>query len=342
MRDEIYAMHDEIRMMRDEMQTAAFELQNVVTANDTHLQMLAFALDGAEGESYEMTRERFFMNLPKPSGIERLIQLADLQLLCEFDSFCNVHGLTYWMMSGTLLGAVRHKGFIPWDDDIDLGMLRSDIEQLIELTKNDERFETTEVFDYCVTCRQVRFRYRRVDIPCFLDLFIYDLCTLEAEKALEPIKQDRARLKNALDNEKGITTWGTDRQFIDSSTDEGSLIRSLFDGVIESAYSDSGYLTSDPSKAKSAVWAADNFDGFTGRSHNFAFDVVFPVARIPFEDFVFSAPNDSESALLTLYGDYLALPKDIGTHITHVSKEVIDSPSIRSAIHELAQQTGKV
>jgi lipopolysaccharide cholinephosphotransferase len=52
----------------------------------------------------------------------REAQLIMLEMLVEFDTLCKKHGLVYWLDSGTLLGAVRHKGFIPWDDDIDLSM----------------------------------------------------------------------------------------------------------------------------------------------------------------------------------------------------------------------------
>ena len=53
-----------------------------------------------------------------------------LNLLLRFDAFCKEHNLRYSLDSGTLLGAVRHKGFIPWDDDIDLNMPRPDYDRL--------------------------------------------------------------------------------------------------------------------------------------------------------------------------------------------------------------------
>ena len=58
-----------------------------------------------------------------------------LKLLLRFDAFCKEHGLRYSLDSGTLLGAVRHKGFIPWDDDIDVSMPRPDYDRLVLLEK---------------------------------------------------------------------------------------------------------------------------------------------------------------------------------------------------------------
>lgn len=64
------------------------------------------------------------------------IKVKELELLVTFDEFCKKYDLRYFLCGGTLLGAIRHKGFIPWDDDIDLGMPRPDYEKLVELLKN--------------------------------------------------------------------------------------------------------------------------------------------------------------------------------------------------------------
>lgn len=68
----------------------------------------------------------------------REIQLAEEKMMEEFDSFCEENNLRYYMGGGTLLGAVRHKGFIPWDDDVDLYMPRPDCERLEALLNGKE------------------------------------------------------------------------------------------------------------------------------------------------------------------------------------------------------------
>ena len=61
----------------------------------------------------------------------------NLEIVKEVVKICDNHGLTYYMLGGTMLGAIRHKGFIPWDDDIDLGIPRQDYEKFLEIAPSE-------------------------------------------------------------------------------------------------------------------------------------------------------------------------------------------------------------
>ena len=63
----------------------------------------------------------------------RKLQLKELELYKKFDVFCKKNNINYFMLGGTLLGAIRHKGFIPWDDDMDFGIPREDYDRFIKL-----------------------------------------------------------------------------------------------------------------------------------------------------------------------------------------------------------------
>ena len=68
----------------------------------------------------------------------RQVQNTELEILVKFDEICKKYDIKYQLFGGTLLGAVRHRGFIPWDDDIDVCMLRSEYEKFIRLCSNDD------------------------------------------------------------------------------------------------------------------------------------------------------------------------------------------------------------
>ena len=71
------------------------------------------------------------------------VPLAHLDLLLEFDQICRLYNINYYLIGGSALGAVRHSGFIPWDEDIDVGMYRHDYEHFLEVCNrelNEEYF----------------------------------------------------------------------------------------------------------------------------------------------------------------------------------------------------------
>ena len=69
-----------------------------------------------------------------PEGsLLRVHQHRMMELLLAFDAICKRHQIRYWLIGGTLIGAARHQGFIPWDDDMDVQMLREDYLRMLEI-----------------------------------------------------------------------------------------------------------------------------------------------------------------------------------------------------------------
>ena len=139
-------------------------------------------------------QEKVLLYLERMTGLggkpleRREIQMRLLDILRDVDAFCRERGIRYSMAYGTLLGAVRHKGFIPWDDDIDLNMPRADFERFLPLFR--ERFGDkyyiyvpgeTKGYDYLlvhIMTRDVRARAltESTNLPTgiCLDLFIIE------------------------------------------------------------------------------------------------------------------------------------------------------------------------
>ena len=124
----------------------------------------------------------------------RTVQKELYKILKEIDRICEKNNIDYYLIGGTCLGAVRHKGFIPWDDDADIGMSRKDYKKFIEALKKDLSNEFTfhcyeEDKKYLVTWPAMKIRKKDTYVKeknillknkckdsdgIFVDVFIYD------------------------------------------------------------------------------------------------------------------------------------------------------------------------
>ncbi len=120
-------------------ETIKFNSENFInTATQCSLDLLT---KNADAETFESALKENLAKALKEQEekdcVLRKLQLTELEILKELDRVCRKHNLRYYVVGGTLIGAVRHKGFIPWDDDIDVSMPRKDFNKLCKIAKEE-------------------------------------------------------------------------------------------------------------------------------------------------------------------------------------------------------------
>ena len=141
----------------------------------------------------------------------------------EFDAICTKHKIPYYMLGGTMLGAIRHKGFIPWDDDMDFGVPRKYYDKLISVLEKElpERYK-------CYTyknCRQIIFPYIKITDR---NTFIYNSKEKNIDKMLIGVNIDIFPLDicDASDRKiKAVYRWIKISQMVYAKSINGSKVK---------------------------------------------------------------------------------------------------------------------
>lgn len=256
-------------------------------------------------------RMKFSDNRDSGKAVLRQAQLVMLEILRLVDDICQEHGIQYWLDGGTALGVIRHKGFIPWDDDLDICMLRKDYNRFLSIAENklpENLF--LQVFQkdigYCLHWAKIRDKCSLMEeaayknakfhkgisidiIPC--DFFPDSKFMSNVEKCLA--KAFRYRGKNLHNNmhflEKINYAASKCLCFIIPVNMENRLF-SMFKRLFRKNRSWIGYGIGTP---------------FTGR---YAHDTIFPLQQMMFEGDLFPVPNKVDRYLTALYGDYKKQP----------------------------------
>ena len=237
---------------------------------------------------------------------ERRLNTKELQdieknILAAFDSFCTENKLRYWVCGGTLLGTIRHKGFIPWDDDVDVLMPYKDYKRFIELYKNND--------DYIVSTME-----RKEDREKHFDFWgkMADKKTIVRERLGLYDVYYSAWLDIFVIN--GIPSDAMEREDLFERVDE---IRHL---SIEKFYSSGGNIYEKNSLYDEfkKLFEEIDFDkaeyvgvlGTSYREKDYTSKAVYnETLRLPFEDIMVNVPGGYKEYLDNLYGtDWMEIP----------------------------------
>lgn len=305
-----------------------------------------------DSESVDDGRRRFFASIPPASGDMRLMQLACAKLMNELDKRCRALGIDYWFAYGTLIAALSRQGFIPWDDDIDICMMREDIERLRSSLLDDSLYQVTLVYDWYPPCRQIRFCFKDQRIPCFIDLSVYDWARDASKAHDDAFRKLRLDLMSEIHGSNDFPYWKSrgylvaersghvvqvgpvdfSEQDVDKARSETPRIEGVFASYNERAY-EQGILCGKE-EATAVAYAIDNTYDAPWRRTLWPNDMIFPTHECPFESYAFLVPNKAFDVADECYPGWPYLPEDILGH-EHFSREILSDDAVRRAIEEV-------
>lgn len=258
--------------------------------------------------------------MDKNEQLEKIHGL-ELEIAKEIKRICQIHNIPYFLTAGTLLGAVRHGGFIPWDDDMDIGMLREDYERFLEACKTElgERFflQTWDtVPDYpmpfgkiCLNGTHFREEFSgdaKIHDGIFVDVFPYDNVPDDEKERKKQARRCRIckrllwvkkgmgkRLRKGPLREK-INYWGP---WLLAQILPYEAVKNYFKRILVKY---NGQETQKVVTCGSYPYQKESLER----------DWVTHLEQIPFETEMFLGYRDREAYLVYFYGDYRKLPPE--------------------------------
>ena len=279
------------------------------------------ARPGLSEEEARQIKRQAFLDMPYPGGVFALLQEGNFLLLKLLKQRCRREGISFWILGGTLLGAVRHQGFIPWDDDIDVGMLREDYLRLCKCLADDPVLRVSE---YCnnrdyngkkIFTQVVKLTLKDENSPFWVDILLYDYAghdTLLPAQLWESITNVRRNAENRLIELKDSLS----REYWDERV-ESAEDRARIDDIYRHGLSQLPAVCE-----KQFIYRSiDSVCGAWQRL--FAVEKMMPLCYLEFCGELLPAPKEYEWYLEQHFGDYLALPDDIGQmHIAYLHKRL--------------------
>lgn len=224
---------------------------------------------------YIMNKGTNICDFPKATGNLRQYQLADTELLRLFHEACQKYQLTYWLDWGTLLGAVRHNGFIPWDDDLDVSMPREDFNKAKTII-----VEEFSALGFETVVKSAIFIWDKKSMIA-LDIFAVD--QVEYDGDISVLQQKAKEFYTMCQKEYAPTGW----RKLDGIDDKREQIMGGAKGKLLycSAIEDTG-----------------------GRLYAYLPEDIYPLQTHSFEQYEFMVPHHLAEYVKVQYGDYMSYP----------------------------------
>ena len=254
-------------------------------------------------ETMQQTKERVFLQMPKATGRLRNIQLAENFILQRVKDICDANGLELFLVGGTLLGAVRHKGFIPWDNDVDIGMMLSDYRKLAELLQNDPILRADNYYNYSAGLRIPKIKFRAVDV-FWIDVLVFDLIDVTPETRDAVWKEtERANHAHMAKLQEFGRPYAGQKRSRPEANPEMDRLCAEFEAEQMKDYPYYGHGDYFCGLISTPYWSRQ------GRGIR-SCELHFPLLKdaLEFEGKRYSVWNNYELTLAQFYGDYWSLP----------------------------------
>lgn len=243
------------------------------------------------------------------------LKKIQLEILKNVADFCEKNQITYFLQYGTLIGALRHKGFIPWDDDIDIGMLRPDYEKfLATYNLSSERYKVCDVsnskqhmwaFGKVVDTHTVLYEpdEHGVKTSVNIDVFVFDNATENEKKRYKQfIYSRRMTTLNNIRTRLWLSDKGTFNSFV-------KRLIYPFLLVVPKNY----FAKKIVKKAKKNMSIQTSLVGDFCERNPILFyerELFAETIKVEFEGELFNAPKGYDGWLRKIYGDYMQLPPE--------------------------------
>jgi lipopolysaccharide cholinephosphotransferase len=243
------------------------------------------------------------------------IKQIELDILKVFHSFCVENNIRYFISHGTLLGALRYKGFIPWDDDLDVLVPREDYDRLMTIFQESKRYRLLSYernkayrFPYAKLCdmttRKVEEGYDNgVEMGLDIDVFPLDNWDDDLEKArLEGKRQKRNRFCLGLTKLEKPDSINPAKRFVKG------IVMALCKFRGSAYYVETIIQGANKPEQKSSRYMGSKAWNVYGERDILPAEVFAEAIELEFEGEKFFAPVGYDTFLTSLYGDYLPEP----------------------------------
>lgn len=311
-------------------------IETIKNINITQQDIFFDSLKKEDQNVFDVKKD-FFLLLPKIEELS-VIQKGVLFIMRLIDDICRKNNIDYWLMSGNLLGAVRHKGQIPWDDDFDISMMRNDFYKFCDIIDNKELYPDIYLNRYCCSHRdKLRGFFYRVEIGdaalsgkrCFVDIFPYVF--------IDEVDDERIKAYDNIRNNFTETKMGSFRYRWESIRHDRIAFNNQWRTDLEEVDKIYDAVCNTSKKPKALILSPTNKEW-----DKYILDVgdVLPVIDVQYDGLILKAPKNPLNVLQRNYsGDIYYMPNDIIGH-SHINLGEKEVNELNVFIDKMKQQLG--